>query len=102
MFPYFHDPAGTRWEPSADYADATARHTVAEHIWQHSMGDIVNALVNAGLRIDFLHELSHCCGRSSPSPSGTRTGPGSFPPDSRRSPDVLPQGDAGGTLRRRR
>ena len=60
MFPYFHDPEGTRWEASPDYADETARHTVAEHNWQHSMGDIVNALVTAGLRIDFLHEFSHC------------------------------------------
>ena len=60
MFPYFHDPAGTRWESSCDYADAAAKNPVPEHVWQHSMGDIVNALVGAGLRIDFLHEFPHC------------------------------------------
>jgi SAM-dependent methyltransferase len=59
-FSYFHDPAGTRWPPSADYADEAARFTTPEHIWQHSMGDIVNALVTAGLRIDFLHEFPTC------------------------------------------
>ena len=59
-FPYFHDPAGTRWEPDADYADEAARYTTPEHTWQHSMGDIVNALVTAGLRIDFLHEFPYC------------------------------------------
>lgn len=60
VFPYFHDPAGTRWEPEADYADPSARYTTAEHIWQHSLADVVNALIGAGLRIDFLHEFA-CC-----------------------------------------
>ena len=59
-FSYFHDPAGTTWPAPADYADEAARFTTPEHVWQHSMGDIVNALANAGLRIDFLHEFSHC------------------------------------------
>jgi SAM-dependent methyltransferase len=59
-FPYFHEPAGTLWEPDADYADPSTRYTVPEHTWQHSMADIVNALVTAGLRIDFLHEFP-CC-----------------------------------------
>jgi SAM-dependent methyltransferase len=60
MFPYFYDPAGTRWEPSADYADPIATYTVAEHTWQHTMGDVVNALIGAGLRIEFLHEFPYC------------------------------------------
>jgi SAM-dependent methyltransferase len=59
-FSYFHEPAGTRWPPSTDYADESARYTTAEHTWQHSMGDVVNALVTAGLRIDFLHEFPYC------------------------------------------
>lgn len=59
-FSYFHDPAGTRWPPAADYVDTATRYTTPEHTWQHSMGDIVNALVTAGLRIDFLHEFPYC------------------------------------------
>jgi SAM-dependent methyltransferase len=59
-FSYFHDPAGTRWAPDTDYADEASRYTTTEHTWQHSMGDLVNALIGAGLRIDFLHEFSHC------------------------------------------
>jgi SAM-dependent methyltransferase len=55
-FPYFHDPAGLHWPAGADYADPNARHTVADHEWQHSMADIVNALTGAGLAIDWLHE----------------------------------------------
>jgi len=60
MFSYFHDPAGTRWEPSSDYADRSLMATVPEHTWQHSMADIVNALIGAGLSIEFLHEFP-CC-----------------------------------------
>ncbi len=84
MFSYFHDPAGTRWEPSADYADETTQHTVAEHTWQHSMSDIVNALVTAGLRIDFLHEFSHCVWKivafAERGEDGTWRLPARFPP----------------------
>ena len=58
-FSYFHDPAGRPWPPAADYADEAARYTTPEHTWQHSMGDIVNTLVTAGLRIDFLHEFPY-------------------------------------------
>lgn len=60
LFSYFHDPAGTRWPPAADYVDTATRYTTPEHVWQHSMGDIVNALIRAGLRIDFLHEFPYC------------------------------------------
>ena len=28
-----------------------------EHGWDHSLGEIVTALIDAGLRIDFLHEF---------------------------------------------
>jgi 2-polyprenyl-3-methyl-5-hydroxy-6-metoxy-1,4-benzoquinol methylase len=43
------------------YADPSA---VLEHPtsfeWQHSLSDIINAVVGAGLRIDFLHEFPIC------------------------------------------
>jgi SAM-dependent methyltransferase len=58
-FPYFHDPAGCRWESGIDYADKTAR-TPPEVNWRHSMGDIVNALIGSGLHIEFLNEFPYC------------------------------------------
>jgi len=58
--PYFHDPRGIRWPPTVDYADETTPHTVGEHEWTHSLGDIVNALLGAGLSLDFLHEFPFC------------------------------------------
>src|SRR5262245_16510035 len=60
VFSYFHDPAGSRWPAGADYADPSATHTVGTHEWQHSMGDILNALVRAGLVIEWLHEFPFC------------------------------------------
>lgn len=32
----------------------------ATHEWQHSLGDIVNALIGAGLAIEWLHEFPFC------------------------------------------
>jgi SAM-dependent methyltransferase len=60
MFPYFHDPAGTRWGPGIDYADPSVMRTLPQHTWQHTMADVVNALIRAGLRIEFLHEFPYC------------------------------------------
>jgi 2-polyprenyl-3-methyl-5-hydroxy-6-metoxy-1,4-benzoquinol methylase len=58
--PYFHDPAGIRWPPSPDYADPSVQHEVGAHEWHHSIGDILNALIGAGLTIEWLHEFPYC------------------------------------------
>ena len=34
--------------------------------WQHTLGDIVTALVDAGLRIEYLHEFAYCHYRAFP------------------------------------
>ena len=57
IFPYFHDAEGIRWPPDLDYADELTQHTIGAHEWQHSMSDIVNALIGQGLTIDWLHEF---------------------------------------------
>lgn len=59
-FPYFHDRRGIRWPATVDYADNETPHTIGEHAWTHSLGDIVNALLGAGLTLDFLHEFPFC------------------------------------------
>ena len=53
---YFHQPQPLYFPPGHDYADQTQRVTNPEYTWQHSVGDILNALVDAGLRIAYLHE----------------------------------------------
>jgi SAM-dependent methyltransferase len=57
---YFHDPGGIGWAPGADYADPSVQHDIGTHEWQHSLGDILGALIGAGLRVDWLHEFPFC------------------------------------------
>jgi len=53
--------AGTiRWI-QGDYADPNAVTTHPSYEWTHSLGDILNALIGAGLRIDFVHEFPLSC-----------------------------------------
>jgi SAM-dependent methyltransferase len=57
-YPYFHKAEPLEWVSDGSYADAEARiEHQATFEWIHPMGDIVNALISAGLRIDFLHEF---------------------------------------------
>lgn len=59
---YFHKLEPTRWEPECSCADPSAVVQYPSFEWTHSLSDIVNALLGAGLRLEFLHEfpyLSH-------------------------------------------
>jgi SAM-dependent methyltransferase len=60
MIPYFFDPKGIHWPANPDYADPTVSYTVGTCEWHHTMSGIVNALISAGLRIEFLHEFPFC------------------------------------------
>ena len=56
-YPYWTvDGAPLRFEESGTYADFDADIKLPEYIWMHPLGDIVTALVDAGLTLDFLHE----------------------------------------------
>jgi SAM-dependent methyltransferase len=56
-YPY-RTPAGAplRFEEEGTYADFDATIKLPEYCWQHGLGDLVTALVDAGLVLDFLHE----------------------------------------------
>lgn len=55
-YPYFSRHPLELDDPS-DYADATARLANSRtHEWLHPLGSVVSALIDAGLRLDFLHE----------------------------------------------
>lgn len=58
---YFHSPEPMRCTVKGSYASrsATVSQTVA-YEWAHSLSDILNALISAGLRIEFLHEFPYC------------------------------------------
>jgi hypothetical protein len=48
-------------EAQGTYADPNAHlvHTT-EYGWNHSLSEIINALISAGLKIEFLHEFPFC------------------------------------------
>ena len=57
-YSYWSHPEPLRFEVHGSYADRDApTDGLTEHGWDHSLGEIVTALVEAGLRIEFLHEF---------------------------------------------
>ncbi len=50
-----------RWDQNGTYADPEGSTTIienkTEYGWYHSMANIINSLVDAGLKINFLHEF---------------------------------------------
>ena len=57
-YPYFPGPEPLVFEVRGSYADPQAEVSQKlEYEWPHSMGEILNALIQAGLRIQFLHEF---------------------------------------------
>lgn len=56
-YPYFHRMEPGAEELSGTYAQRNAPTTVNKHyFWAHSFSDIINALLRAGLRLEFVHE----------------------------------------------
>ena len=58
-FPYFHVPEPESFDAETSYAGPDTQKTepITNYQWFHSLSDIVNALIGAGLRIEFLHEF---------------------------------------------
>lgn len=57
LYPYFEQSLPQHWAGGEDYADDSAsleHHDSYE--WNHSLGEIVTAVIDAGLQVEFLHE----------------------------------------------
>ncbi len=54
---YFHSPEPFIEEVRGSYADPTYDFSHTSYQWTHSLGDVVTALISAGLRLEFLHEF---------------------------------------------
>lgn len=55
---YFRRPEPDEYETAGSYAEPTAHvDQPVEYEWRFSLADVVNALIAAGLRIEFLHEF---------------------------------------------
>ena len=57
-YPYWSQPEPLRFEVKGSYADRDApTDGLVEYGWDHSLGEIVTSLADAGLRLEFLHEF---------------------------------------------
>jgi ubiquinone/menaquinone biosynthesis C-methylase UbiE len=57
-YPYWSHAKPLSFEVRGSYADRDApTEGLVEHGWDHSLGEIVTALIEAGLQVDFLHEF---------------------------------------------
>ncbi|MFW9788814.1 MAG: class I SAM-dependent methyltransferase [Candidatus Thorarchaeota archaeon] len=54
---YFHNSSPCEFEVEGSYADGEAKFdTQPDYEWAHTLADAVNAIISAGLRIEFLNE----------------------------------------------
>ena len=65
-YPYFHGSEPLRFEGCGSYADPEADYSSVEYVWDHSLSEIVNSVIAAGLRIERLNEFSYCAWRMFP------------------------------------
>jgi SAM-dependent methyltransferase len=60
-YPYWTNDRPFRFDVVGSYADRSApTDGLVEYGWNHSLGEIVTSLIDAGLEIEFLHELDFC------------------------------------------
>lgn len=55
-YPYWTPDRPLRFEEQGTYADHEAPIRLPEYVWNHGLGDIVTAVIDAGLVVEFLHE----------------------------------------------
>jgi ubiquinone/menaquinone biosynthesis C-methylase UbiE len=59
-WPYFHETEPIEWDVEGTYAVLDAEmQAEKQYEWLHSMGDIINTLVDAGLVVEYLHEFDY-------------------------------------------
>jgi SAM-dependent methyltransferase len=57
-YPYWSHPEPLRFDVKGSYADPEARTDgLVGYGWDHSLGEILTSLADAGLRLEFLHEF---------------------------------------------
>ena len=64
---YFFNKEPQRIEASGSYATDDEGAANVAYIWDHSMGEIIDALIEAGLQIEFLHEFPYAARAKFPS-----------------------------------
>jgi hypothetical protein len=57
--PYFHTEAPDQVGMAGSYATEDKGETASFYIWNHSLGEVITSLIEAGLTIEFLHEFPY-------------------------------------------
>lgn len=65
-YPYFYSPEPMKFKAEGSYADPDADFKSDSYEWSHSIGEVVTALIEAGLKIDFLHEFPYSPTKGAP------------------------------------
>ena len=64
-YPYFHNEP-LRFDNEPSYADPSIPLEETSFEWVHTVGDIISAIADVGLRIEFMHEFPECTYQSLP------------------------------------
>ncbi len=64
--PYFETPVPKRWDGAPAWYPGRSGTASTHYVWQHGLGEIVTALIDAGLAIQFLHEHRTCLWQALP------------------------------------
>jgi len=56
-YPYFEASTPHVWETGETYVDGPPMQNTRTYEWNHGLGEIATALIDAGLRIEFIHEF---------------------------------------------
>ncbi len=65
--PYFERPEPTKWDGDTTYVDGPKLVMRRTYEWNHGLGEIITALIENGLRIEFVHEHREVPWRALPS-----------------------------------
>ncbi len=66
-YPYFNFGTPLAFSDDRDYADPSAKLPLrTSYEWRHGLGEILTALLDAGLRLDYLHEFPFADGLRDP------------------------------------
>lgn len=65
-YPYFQGAEPLKFDVKGSYADPSADYTGVEYGWNHTVGDYINSLIDAGLRLEFFHEFPFICWQALP------------------------------------
>ena len=78
---YFFNEEPQRIEGTGSYATDNKGATSEYFVWDHSLGEIINSLVDAGLLIEFLHEFPYAARAKFPFMEQGEDGWWRLPPD---------------------